>query len=547
MKNRLFSIFILILGCTLSAFAWQHLTEVEQTKGRESVSSQGEVITREIKAQIQQHVEALIQMAHRWDHAQGSSYSAWHNDASNYIKFEKTYQSIEWVTKSYQAQWKVTQPGSEENQDKRLTKEASLNAQLDTARDERSVTIIKSEHSSPDGFRVYVPLYPNDQFDGFIVGTLNLDSLLELVLQKGHFDNPISLMERGQILFQKVPQNFRITDDISQHSLPFYNLNWQIYVWPAPTPTQSSTGFLPNLVLTFGLCISLLLSFSFYFSRQVENKKRQLEAKNKELSQKNRELANTHSQLVHSAKLASLGEMATGIAHELNQPLQVISMNAEMGPEYLAQGKKNRLVKSFADIINQVERAQSIIKQLRTFGRDSAQDEMSLVQTQELLSDSLLFLKRQFSAKNIEIRENMAPALPLIYCNKIQVEQVLLNLLINAKDAVEASDEKVIGIKAYQKDQQLLIEVYDTGTGIPEEQKEKIFEPFFTTKEVGKGTGLGLSISHAIITQHQGVLKVESKVGKGTNFIVQLPLTQPELAPEQETEKLAKQQVEFQQ
>ncbi|MCE0558253.1 ATP-binding protein [Motilimonas sp. E26] len=526
MKYQIIACLILCLGATLSIGSWHHLKQHETRVIQNEVANQSANITKVIRVQLTEQVQSLKRMAKRWEYSNGTPFDQWHFDALNFMTYEQAYHSLAWVDKYNSIQWVA--PIKQKSENQHLLNEISQyhNNALKQARTTRTVAIsqsVKLTHGGK-GFLVFLPLYPKGEFDGYIVGVFSFNKLLSLILENGHFDTPVTIMEAGQIVYQQVPENTRIDQNMLQTKMTVYGRHWEIYNWPSQSLLNKSTSMLPSMVLTFGLCISLLLSFSFYFARQVERKKVELEAKNDELRQKNKEIANTQSQLVHSTKLASLGEMATGIAHELNQPLQVISMNTEMGPEYLAQSKHNRVVKAFTDIMQQVDRAQSIIKQLRCFGRDSAHDEHQTISSNELINSSLMFLKRQFVSKNIEVRENIAPALPHIKCNKIQIEQVLLNLLVNARDAVEDCDEKIVGIKAFQKDRRLFIEVYDSGIGIPLEAMDKIFDPFFTTKEVGKGTGLGLSISHAIIEQHGGEIKVESELGKGTKFMLQLPL-----------------------
>ncbi|MCE2571299.1 ATP-binding protein [Motilimonas eburnea] len=526
MKYQIIAGIILFLGATLSIGSWHYLKCYETQFIQSEVASQSHNIAKVIKVQLTEQVQSLKRMAKRWEYNNGTPFDQWLFDAMNFMTYEQAYHSLAWVDKYNEIQWVA--PIKQVGEVNKLLNEVNQyhNNALSQAKQSQTVAISQSLELAQDGkgFVVIIPLFPKGQFDGYLIGIFSFNQLMSVILETGHFDTPITMMESGQIVYQQVPEDTRVDQNMLQTKLPVFGRHWEIYNWPSQSLLTKSKSLLPAMVLTFGLCISFLLSFSFYFARQVERKKHELEMKNEELRLKNKEIANTQSQLVHSTKLASLGEMATGIAHELNQPLQVISMNAEMGPEYLAQGKTNRVVKAFTDIMQQVDRAQSIIKQLRCFGRDSAHDEHQSISSEELIKSSLMFLKRQFTSKNIEVRENIAPALPQIKCNKVQIEQVLLNLLVNARDAVENCEEKVVGIKAFQKDRRLYIEVYDNGTGIPQAALDKIFDPFFTTKEVGKGTGLGLSISHAIIEQHGGEISVESQPAKGTQFLVQLPL-----------------------
>jgi PAS domain S-box-containing protein len=257
----------------------------------------------------------------------------------------------------------------------------------------------------------------------------------------------------------------------------------------------------------------------------TEQKQAELEIKQgyKSLTDANLELMETQSQLIQSAKLASVGEMATGIAHELNQPLGVIAMSADLQLSRMKKGKGDTVEQSLALIIKQVERATTIINHLRTFGRESNKIARGIVSIKQMIKDSFIMHNEQLRLLDIEVIKEIDDNLPAIHCNAIQIEQVLSNLINNAKDALASSTTKQITVRARQVDTKVVIVVEDTGTGITQCNIERIFDPFFTTKEVGKGTGLGLSISYGIIKDHDGLLSVSSILGKGSMFFIELP------------------------
>lgn len=247
---------------------------------------------------------------------------------------------------------------------------------------------------------------------------------------------------------------------------------------------------------------------------------------NEHLQQVNRKLQNTQAQLVQSAKLASLGEMATGITHELNQPLLIITLNAQMAIKLLEQDQGDQVVESLSTIIEQVNRASKIISHLKIFGRKSDSASMETADINQIVKESFILFNEQLRLQGTQVHWKLAENLPLFACNRIQVEQVITNLLTNARDALEESSEKIITVRTRQEDKYIIVEVADTGHGISTDIRHQIFDPFFTTKEIGKGTGLGLAISHGIMKQHKGSLEYESEPGKGTVFRIKFPLTQ---------------------
>jgi PAS domain S-box-containing protein len=239
---------------------------------------------------------------------------------------------------------------------------------------------------------------------------------------------------------------------------------------------------------------------------------------NEELRRGNRKLKEMQSQLVQSGKLAALGEMATGIAHELNQPLGIISMTAEMGKLGLEED-------SYDSILQQVKRASHIISHLRVFGRDSSQLSLRSCEINELIVNSFILIEKQMGTLNISIRRDLQEGLPQVNCDPIKIEQVFINLLNNARDALKTvSSERFVEVCSFQRGARIVVEVRDSGPGIEQTLQERIFDPFFSTKEIGSGTGLGLSISHSIIEEHGGELTVKSHMGEGAVFTVALPV-----------------------
>ena len=296
-----------------------------------------------------------------------------------------------------------------------------------------------------------------------------------------------------------------------------------------------------------------LISYSLEVVRsqlQEETKKRQagLEAANRKRSQeiekrkmmeqaaKNAllELKETQSQLIQSAKLASIGELASGVAHELNQPLMVIRANVQLVMRTVKKGLavSGDQLQLLTRAESNTKRMMNIINHLRIFSRD-AKEEFVPVDINKTIEDCLLMVGEQLKLHSIDLELELMEDLPGISGNAIQVEQVVLNLITNARDAIESlgtGEERTGVIKVvtglFERETKWVeIRVMDTGKGISENELDRVFEPFFTTKEVGQGTGLGLSISYGIIKDHQGTIDVAETGVDGTTFRVRLPVS----------------------
>ena len=278
-----------------------------------------------------------------------------------------------------------------------------------------------------------------------------------------------------------------------------------------------------------------------------------------ELQQVNEDLKNAQGQLIQNEKLASIGQLAAGVAHEINNPVGFISNNMEMLEQYAADyGKVLKMVEElkaavkandmekvksisadiskFEEDINMdfimndiskllqhnqkgIERIRKIVLDLRTFAREDT-GIMDLIKIEDVIDNILSIVHSEIKGK-AELVKNYGQT-PMIRCHAQRLGQVFINLIVNATQAIESRG--TIEIKTYVNGEYVCIDVTDSGKGIEEKNLKKIFDAFFTTKPVGQGTGLGLSISYEIVKKHGGDIKVRSKVGQGTTFTIMLPL-----------------------
>jgi histidine kinase len=242
----------------------------------------------------------------------------------------------------------------------------------------------------------------------------------------------------------------------------------------------------------------------------------------------------TEQQLIQASKMATLGEMATGVAHELNQPLSVIKTASSFSIKKLNKGEpigEETLNNLLFKIDSNVDRATKIINHMRQFARKSDLD-FEKVQVNDVMKSAFEIFSQQLILRGIEVVWDLEPKLPKINADPSRLEQVFINILINARDAIEdrwgpgdsETAVKKIVLKTRHKGNKIISEVCDSGMGIPDAIRDKIFEPFFTTKEVGKGTGLGLSISYGIIKDCGGSIRVNPNIPEGACFIIQFPV-----------------------
>lgn len=225
-------------------------------------------------------------------------------------------------------------------------------------------------------------------------------------------------------------------------------------------------------------------------------------------------------QIQQSERLATVGHMAAGVAHEVGNPLAAISSLVQVcqrktDDEFLQDQLKK--------IREHIQRINKIVRDLVDFSRPSSRQEEN-VQVNEVINSAVGLLEHDARCRDVNFERNLADNLPAITCVPDQIHQVLVNLLLNAVDAMEEVPNPRITIATERKGDHILLSVTDIGKGIKEEHQSRIFEPFFTTKEVGSGTGLGLAVSHGIINKMGGSIWVESEYGEGTTFFITLPI-----------------------
>ena len=249
-----------------------------------------------------------------------------------------------------------------------------------------------------------------------------------------------------------------------------------------------------------------------------------------EVRRREHELRDKQDQLVQAGKLATVGELTTGIAHELNNPLNNIGLFVGNAIDHieLDATDRERLLDELRHALREVRRATAIISHLRTFGR-VASVSPEPVRINGVVRRSFSLLYEQLRLRQIEVRLDLCAEDPVIVGNPIQLEQVFINLLTNARDALADAPRKLIHVESAVNQGVVDLLVRDTGPGIPLELQQRIFDPFFTTKEVGAGTGLGLSIAYGIVKEHGGTISAVS--GAGATFLVRLPLPAEPGAP----------------
>ncbi len=265
-------------------------------------------------------------------------------------------------------------------------------------------------------------------------------------------------------------------------------------------------------------------------SAELQEMVQTLEAK---VAARTEELRVAEAEIAQGEKLASVGLLASGVAHELNNPLTGVLTFTSLLRKKMPDGSAD--AEDLDLVIRETKRCASIIRRLLDFAREKVPVK-GFFNLNQMIEDTVRFVDRPASLQNIEIQLQLDPALPQIWGDADLIKQVVLNVLVNAQQAIEGNGRITVSSRWFTEPHpkpgvepapMVEISIADTGCGIPEANLQRIFDPFFTSKEVGKGTGLGLSVSYGIVRAHGGRIKVESVVGSGTTFHIQLPISSP--------------------
>ena len=271
--------------------------------------------------------------------------------------------------------------------------------------------------------------------------------------------------------------------------------------------------------------VTIAFSNSIRLIEMQQSLRRWNEELEEKVKQRTRELEEAQKQLIQAEKLATIGTLAGGVAHEINNPLTAVLTNAQMlkmTPHTSEDVECIQLIEEGA------KRCQLIVQKLMKYARKPVEEALlSEIDLSRVVESVLAFLRYQLEQENIKVSAVLSSSLDPVRGIGNELEQVVTNIVLNARDAIKSAKKTgMIAVKTYEQNGSVCASIEDDGVGIPEENLSKIFDPFFTTKDVGKGTGLGLAISYGIVEKHGGRIRVESEKAKGTRFTVELPKLQ---------------------
>ncbi|TEW47667.1 GHKL domain-containing protein [Psychromonas sp. RZ5] len=523
LKSNIYSIFVFVIGLCFAYLISFQLTQKEKQFQHQNLKIESQAIKHNLQIKLQGDAAQILLTINRWRNIDDIN-QYWLSDTDKLKKINPFIEGIKFFPLTDYKKFKLPSNdiiNSELESDRKRQLRNRSHLPLDAEKLNSSHVYsgrMNHTYATQKTFNLQFPVLIESKIVAYVEVSMNIDKLLRHKIDTFQITKPFSLSEDGMTIFSSLPKNMHIDDIFDKFDLTIYDRTWKLTIWSSITPRDKELFLIFTVLISFLAALTVKL-LSLYYLMQNNIKE-----KEEELKRIDDEFKHSEAKLIQSNKLASLGEIAAGVAHEINQPLQVICIHTEMCQNNLLHENYHLVEKSFKAIVNQVDRIEKIVKQVGSFGRDTELDNYKEEKTSSIFDNVMAIIINQYKQDGVELRQVIPPSLPALFCNKIQIEQVLINLLINAKDSVETSRNKIVFMKAHVQKNNLYIQISDTGCGIDPTKINEIFTPFYTTKPLGKGTGLGLSISYSIIHQHKGDIKVTSEIGKGTVFTVRLPL-----------------------
>lgn len=518
----------------LALVLWQMLVAHRHVEIEAASKQQASFIKTKTESELRARVLPLERLAGRWQARTQPDQEEMESDASLVMSGYPAYQAIEWADPSFHVLWAAPEQGNQADVGVDLTAVPGLRAMVASAGSTNS-TMIASRvelRQGGRGFLVCVPVQ-GKEVGGYLVGVFRYKELLSSILEDvaqdywlAVYDGDESVYSRGTA---KPPEQGRY---VEEDSVVFHQLTWQVVVWPKAGAVSYARSALPSMVFAGGILMAIVLGFAVYMAESAHLNVRQLAKTNRELEKEIAGREQAEEALRHAQKMEAIGRLAGGVAHDFNNLLMVIRGQATLSLNNAAGN--GALRRDLNEIVKAADRASSLTRKLLAFGRRQVL-QPRVLNLNTLVAQVADLLPPVLGA-DIEVNVELEPELGAVKADAAQLEQVIMNLVFNARDAMPTGGELTIQTANRQLDEDwarnhpgsqtgphIMLAVRDTGHGMDEETQSHIFEPFFTTKDTSKGSGLGLATVYGTVKQSGGYICVSSAVGVGTTIQIYLP------------------------
>jgi len=512
---------------------WQLLISHRRAEIQAATNEQLQFAKSSIESELKARELPLERLAERWRLRPGAA--GMESDAGLVMSGDPASEAVAWVDPDYHIKWMARQDpngGVEEFNAGGREREALEHAKRTT---ETAITRPVNLRDRGKGFLICVPAYSGKKLDGFVLGVFGYQGLFSGSLQNVARDYWLTISDDGESIFDlgaRVTPNAREAAWVQRIDVKFQNADWQVHAWPKPHTLADAQSPLPEVVFVGGILMALLMAFTVYLAETAWLHARKLTAANRDLEKEIVGREQAEEALRQAQKMEAVGRLAGGVAHDFNNLLMVIRGHAALLSTRVSSD--GPLGRGLNEILKSTDRASSLTRRLLAFSRKQILQmrvldlNVLVLQVQDLLPPVL--------GDDINLVIDLDPKLGRVKADAAQMEQVIMNLVLNARDAMprggqltiqtanaDLDDAWVRRHDAARTGPHIMIAVRDTGHGMDGDTLSHVFEPFFTTKDISKGTGLGLASVYGTVTQSGGCVTLSSKVGHGTTVEIYLP------------------------
>jgi signal transduction histidine kinase/CheY-like chemotaxis protein len=518
-----------------SLLLWQLLLTHQHLDIEAAAEEQALFVTTKTESELQARILPLERLAQRWQSQDRANPAETKSDASLVISEYPSYQAIEWIDPSFRAVWLITGQDTNRELGASLATVPGLSGALQEASRSRKTAIAPGVNLQQvgRGFLVCVPVYGRRGLSGFLVGAFSDQDLLASVLQDVARDYWIAIYDGDRIVYSSsAAEPPRTGQYVREANIAFRQLSWRAVVWPKAGAAAYARSSLPMVVFIAGILMAIILAFAVYMAETAHLNVRKLESANRDLEREVAGREQAEAALRQAQKMEAIGRLAGGVAHDFNNLLVVIRGQALLSSGRLAPSSPIR--RELEEIVKTADRASSLTRKLLAFGRKQVL-QLRVLDLNEQIRQIADILPSVVGA-DIKLQLALEADLGNIKADAAQLEQVIMNLVLNARDAMPDGGELTIQTANCDVDAawsrshpgarpgpHVMLAVRDTGHGMNEETQSHLFEPFFTTKDTSKGSGLGLATVYGTVSQSGGCVTVSSKVGFGTAIQIFLP------------------------
>ena len=513
---------------------WQLLLGHRRVEIQAATKEQALFVKTKTESELKANILVLEQLASRWQVRRQRTDEDMQSDVELAMSGYPAYQSIEWVAPSYNVLWHTPRNVSAHPAGADISQGELTRTVLREAEAERVVVVSHPVNlgDGSKGLLICVPVYSHDKLAGFLLSAFRYPALFSPILRDVAPDYWIEIYDGGEQIYNRSIGSQPDKKWVQTADIQFQQVTWRAYAWPKPVTLAYTRSPLPQVAFVAGILLAAMMGFAVYMAETAELRAKALVRANSSLEREIAGRQQAEDALRQAQKMEAVGRLAGGVAHDFNNLLMVIRGHAALSLRNA--GVDGSLRRELDEILQATDRASSFTRQLLAFSRKQVLQPRVL--DLNALTTQVANMLPPVLGDDIALTIELDPKLGHVKADAALLEQVVMNLVFNARDAMQEGGELTIRSFNADLDEQSLaahpgahagpyvvLAIRDTGHGMSEETQSHIFEPFFTTKDRGKGTGLGLATAYGTVNQSGGFISVASKIGAGTEIRIFLP------------------------